>query len=140
MEDIINQILTKQRETCNENKKLTYKDMSKIMSRVNNEDFLNSESCILWNKKSNTIKTENEITNKRNIIQRLLYENFMGDLKRTQFIKFRCRNISKCCNIKHFYKCERSDKNKDKDCRLNKREKHIVNKSKSEKDLFISLD
>ena len=37
-------------------------------------------------------------------LHRLLYINYIGDLNKSEYIKFSCNNKGKCCNINHFSK------------------------------------
>jgi hypothetical protein len=139
MNNIINEILEKQLDNIDEKKKLTYKDILKILTKIDSPSFFNENKCVLWCKTSNTIKIDNDI-NRRNIVQRILYQNFVSnDLDRCEFIKYKCHNRQTCCNINHLYKTRKSDKVIYHQTRLNKRKNHILKKS-SINDLFISLD
>ena len=59
---------------------------------------------------------------KKYALHRLLYQNFIGELLDSEYIKFKCPNKGKCCNINHFYKINKnensnntSDKNDNKE-------------------------
>jgi hypothetical protein len=140
MNNIINEILEKQLDIIDEKKKLTYKDILKILTKIDSESFINDDNkCVLWCKTSNTIKIDND-KKRRNIVQRILYQNFVNnDLERSEFIKYKCNNRQTCCNINHLYKTRKSDRVIYLQTRLNKRKTHILKKS-SINDLFISLD
>ena len=48
---------------------------------------------------------------KKYALHRLLYNNFIGILSDSEYIKFKCANKGICCNINHFYKINRDDNN-----------------------------
>ena len=48
---------------------------------------------------------------KKHALHRLLYINYIGELLDSEYIKFKCSNKGKCCNINHFYKITKDDDN-----------------------------
>jgi hypothetical protein len=39
---------------------------------------------------------------KKVALHRLLYNNFLGDLDDSEYLKYNCENKGKCCNLNHF--------------------------------------
>ena len=44
------------------------------------------------------------LNKKKHTLQRLLYNNYIGDIKDSEYIKFTCSNKGICCSIKHLIK------------------------------------
>ena len=42
-----------------------------------------------------------------------MYQNFIGELLDSEYIKFKCPNKGKCCNINHFYKIYKNENQED---------------------------
>ena len=109
MVDIINL----QRANCPLNKRLSEKDIKRILSRVGNITNDNNE-CILWNGyiTHNKIDYINFYFNgKKCALHRLLYINFKGNLKDNDYLEFVCENKGRCCNINHIVKKKTNIKN-----------------------------
>jgi hypothetical protein len=104
------ELLQNQRKTIPSDKKLLYNDLKRISKYLPNSIFNNE--CSLWIGYITSIKgvnNENQYINfyfkgKKHSLHRLLYINFIGDLNDNEYIKFKCVNKGKCCNIYHFYK------------------------------------
>ena len=41
---------------------------------------------------------------KKHALHRLLYLNYIGEVKPNEYLKYKCENKGKCCNINHIYK------------------------------------
>lgn len=107
MNNIILYELTKnQRENINYNKKLLYNDIKKISENLN-ESIFNNNNCCIWQGFITTTNKNNYIhfyfNNKKILLQRLLYLNYVDELNDNEYIKFKCLNKGICCNINHFY-------------------------------------
>ena len=88
-------------------------DTSSFLLDFGNNLSKNSNDCALWNGYITSIKNDSNDKNfyinfyyngKKYALHRLLYINFIGLLDDNEYIKFRCINKGKCCNINHFYK------------------------------------
>ena len=44
-----------------------------------------------------------------------MYLNFIGDLKKNEYLKYKCDNKGKCCNINHILKINSKKKSLEKD-------------------------
>ena len=105
------ELLQNQRKDIPTDKKLLYNDLKRISKYLPITIF--GDDCSLWNGYITTIKGINNETNqyinfyfkgKKHALHRLLYVNFIGELNDNEYIKFKCSNKGKCCNIHHFYK------------------------------------
>ena len=129
---ILVELIKKQRKNIPVEKKLLHNDLKRISKYLTNTIF--GDECSLWTGYITVIKNDekNSYVNfyycgKKHALHRLLYQNFIGDLSDTEYIKFRCPNKGKCCNINHFYKI-----NKDIECQS---EKNPSEKSNSVNDV-----
>jgi hypothetical protein len=109
------ELLQNQRKDIPSDKKLLYNDLKRISKYLPNSIF--SEECSLWNGYITSIKSAHDDVNqyinfyfkgKKHALHRLLYINFIGELCDNEYIKFKCINKGKCCNIHHFYKNDSS--------------------------------
>jgi hypothetical protein len=90
-------------------KKLSYNDLKRISKYLLGSIFTND--CSIWNGYITIVKNDDKnayinfyYNGKKYALHRLLYINFIGDLGDNEYIKFKCNNKGKCCNINHFYK------------------------------------
>jgi hypothetical protein len=98
-------------------KKLLLNDLKRISKYLTNSIFTNNiTDCAIWTGYVTVIKNDekNSYVNfyyrgKKYALHRLLYQNFIGELSDSEYIKFRCANKGKCCNINHFYKIHNDD-------------------------------
>ena len=102
--------LTLQRNNINIYEKLLYKDILRITKNFNTSIFNNNE-CVLY--KNYILNSVNKkcvyfrLNNKKFVLQRLLYYNYINDIKVNEYIKYNCNNKNNygiCCNINHIYK------------------------------------
>jgi len=111
---ILDEMVNKQVKNIDENKMLSYRDMTRIVKNINTSIFSTTSCCIwtgyvtnVWNHKSTFI---NFYFKKRKVaLHRLLYNNFIGPISDTEYIKFSCNNRGRCCNILHFIKLSKDD-------------------------------
>ena len=106
---ILCELIKKQKKDILSEKKLSYSDLKRISKYLTNSIF--GDECSLWNGYITIIKNDDKnsyinfyYNGKKYSIHRLLYINFIGILSDTEYIKFKCSNKGKCCNINHFYK------------------------------------
>jgi len=72
---------------------------------------IKDDNCSLWNGYITVMKNDDKnsyinfyYNGKKYALHRLLYVNFIGPLDDNEYIKFKCINKGKCCNINHFFK------------------------------------
>lgn len=111
---ILDEMVNNQVKNIDENKTLSYRDMTRIVKNINTSIFSSNSCCIwtgyvtnVWNHKSTFI---NFYFKKRKVaLHRLLYNNFIGPISDTEYIKFSCNNRGRCCNVLHFIKLSKDD-------------------------------
>lgn len=106
---ILIELIQKQKKNILGEKKLLYNDLKRISKFLSKSIFDNE--CSLWNGYITVIKNEEKnsyinfyFNGKKYALHRLLYNNYIGELLDSEYIKFCCPNKGKCCNINHFYK------------------------------------
>lgn len=103
-QDIINILITKQLKNINYKYRLTIKDIIRIASNIDTNPF--DIECSLW-KGAISISNHNSkyinfwFKKKKQTLHRLLYNNYIGELESTNYLKFTCENKGFCCNINH---------------------------------------
>lgn len=123
--NIFIELLNKQRKDI-QNNKLEYNDLKRISNKLDKSIF-EKDTCSLWNGTYIEIN-ENIYINfyyngKKKSIQRLLYENYIGDDLNSQYINYLCPNKGLCCNINHFnIKKKKQTKEKKTNKKKNKEE------------------
>jgi hypothetical protein len=109
----MDQLISIQRVNCPNNKKLSEKDLKRILTRTGGIYNDNNE-CIIWNGyiTHNKIDYVNFYFNgKKCALHRLLYINFKGKLNDNDYLEYICENKGKCCNINHIFKKKHLSKN-----------------------------
>lgn len=130
---ILTEMLQKQLKDIPEEQKLTYKDLVRILKNLNSpifcEDFCSIWTGIIMNNEDSKKSYINFYFKKNKVsLHRLLYSNFIGEIKENEYIKFSCRNRGKCCNINHFVKINKEEKDKEIEKKICK-EKEELKKS-----------
>jgi hypothetical protein len=113
---ILDEMTKKQVKNIDPNKMLLYRDMTRIVKNINTSIFSSTSCCIwtgfvtnVWNHRSTFI---NFYFKKRKVaLHRLLYNNFIGPISDTEYIKFSCNNKGRCCNVLHFVKLSKDEIN-----------------------------
>lgn len=119
-EQIINELMVRQIETIPENRKLFYDDMQRILRYITESIFTENE-CVLWNGYiTNEHNNKGTYINfyfngKKMALHRILYENYVGELQATEYIRYNCENRGKCCNINHMKKYGKKTEQKEED-------------------------
>ena len=120
--DILIELLTNQLPNISNDKKLLYNDLKRISKYLNKSIF--TDECSLWSGYITVIKNDDKnsyinfyYSGKKYALHRLLYNNFIGELCDSEYIKFKCINKGKCCNINHFYKINKDIKPVDIICK-----------------------
>ena len=114
---ILIELIQNQNKIVINNKKLLYNDLKRISKYLSTSIF--GEECSLWNGYITVIKNDNKNSyinfyycGKKYSLHRLLYANYVGDIDNSEYIKFKCINKGKCCNINHFYKNNKIEEEK----------------------------
>lgn len=143
--NILIELLNKQLKNIDITKKLSYNDLKRISNNVSTSLF--DLECCSWKGYITTInKQDDEDANehayinffynkKKFSLHRLLYINYIGELDKSEYIKFSCENKGKCCNINHFYKANNNKVN-DNENKVNNNNK--VNDNKNDDNNLIN--
>jgi hypothetical protein len=152
--NILIELIEKQLKDIDLTKKLLYNDLKRISNNVSTSLF--DIECCLWKGYITTINNDkskcmhldhyayiNFFHNKKKFsLHRLLYINYIGELDKSEYIKFSCDNKGKCCNINHFSKANQDNviiKNKNKNENENENENENKNKNKN-KNIIVGFD
>ena len=141
------ELINNQRENVDQQKKLDIKDLHRICKNINGSIFSKSDECCLWCGYITTINTSNTkyinffFKKKKYALHRLLYENFIDEIDKSEYLRFTCENKGTCCNLNHIKKItKRNSKNSKKEQASDKKdnnvEKDIELKKKSNKKKF----
>lgn len=112
-ERLVQEMNNKQINTVPPERRLQYTDLKRIAKYIPSSIF-DTDDCSIWKGYiSSTSKTPdkgnyvNFYFRKRKVaLQRLLYENFVGEITKNEYLRFVCDNRGKCCNINHIKKVE----------------------------------
>ena len=111
---ILIELIKNQKKIVPVDKKLLLNDLKRISKYLTKSIF--NDDCSIWTGYVTIIKNDkkNSYVNfyycgKKYALHRLLYQNFIGELLDSEYIKFNCANKGKCCNINHFYKINKDD-------------------------------
>jgi hypothetical protein len=105
---IMDELVSKQRKIMLQKRKLNYSDMSRIIKYVDKSLF--DDVCCLWKgyvccfNKNKNYYINFFFGGKKIQINRLLYENYIGDVEKDEIIKNICASGGKCCNVFHYGK------------------------------------
>jgi hypothetical protein len=113
---ILVELIKNQKKEVSVDKKLLYNDLKRISKYLQTSIF--TDECSLWNGYITSIKNDEKnlyinffFKGKKHALHRLLYLNYNGILHDSEYIKFKCSNKGKCCNINHFYKNDKIESN-----------------------------
>lgn len=132
---IFQELILKQRQDCDIDKKLTLMDIKRVSKNISTSIFDVSQ-CSIWNgyitnkKNSKTCYINFYFRQQKVALHRLLYENYVDNLDTDQYIKFTCPHKGKCCNINHM-KTITKDKNK---------KIKLEDTTKEKKDIIVDFD
>lgn len=98
-EELFHQMVKNQRDDIPEDYKLYYKDMKRVIKKIDSSIF--NENCTIW--KGYITFNKNYYVNfylygKKLSLHRLLYINFIGDLYDNTYLTFKCKNKG-CINL-----------------------------------------
>ncbi|ARF10800.1 hypothetical protein Hokovirus_3_73 [Hokovirus HKV1] len=109
---ILDELIQKQLKDLPVYKKLQYSDLRRIVENIDTSIFDPNECCI-WHfpdSGKNYVPDSNNnyigfyFRKKRFALHRLLYINFVSELKDDELIKRTCVNKASCCNVNHLTK------------------------------------
>lgn len=106
--DFLNELINKQRKDVYYSYKLSYRDLNRITKYIKCSIF--GDKCCIWD--GYVSKSQKETSyyinfffkNKKTSLQKLLYQNYIGNIDNGEYIKYSCESGGKCCNINHFIK------------------------------------
>ena len=105
---ILVELINNQIDNINNKKKLDIKSLQRISRNI--DDSIFGDKCVIWQGYITYIESTNVhyvnffFDGKKHALHRLLYLNFIGDVKANEYLKYSCANKGKCCNINHIYK------------------------------------
>jgi len=104
------ELLKNQLKNVCHTKRLTFKDITRIVKNIDTSLF-SEDKCCIWNGYITNLKNIKKGTyinfyfkKKKVALHRLLYANFVGNINDNEYLKFSCDNRGKCCNINHLVK------------------------------------
>ena len=105
---IFEELLSNQLDNIDKHYKLDYDDMKRL-SKYLYESPLKQAKCCFWKysiirKKLNNTKIYFYFNKKKVTVIRILYMNFIGPLKRNEYINYLCNNKDICVNTGHLKK------------------------------------
>jgi len=124
-------------------KKLQYNDFKRIVKNIDSSIFNNDECCLWKGKITNSNKPDKGMyinfffRDRKIALHRLLYINFVKDLRDDEYLKFSCHNHGKCCNINHLAKYK---PNENKEEKKKVKNKQVKEEKKSHKRHLSDLD
>ncbi len=137
---LFQELITRQKPTCKECKKLTLSDMKRISKNLTSSIF-DPSSCCIWNgyitnktKKSKTSYINFYFRHKKVALHRLLYENYIANIPDNQYIKYNCDNKGICCNINHMYVLDVTKPTEEPKVPI------LENVKKKDKELIVNFD
>jgi hypothetical protein len=126
------ELINNQRNNIDYNKKLDIKDLHRICKNLSSSIFYKSSDCCLWHGYVTKITSSNTkyinffFKKKKYALHRLLFENFVGEIDKSEYLRFSCENKGICCNINHIKKITRKYTKNNKKAVEQKQEKDIV--------------
>lgn len=145
------ELINNQRQNIDSDKKLDIKDLHRICKNLNGSIFGNSKCCCLWQGYVTNISDSNTkyinffFKKKKYALHRLLYENFIDEIDKSEYLRFSCENKGICCNLNHIKKITRKKKKdveiiddiKDSSENLDNNEITNIESENKEKDIVI---
>lgn len=124
--------------------KLELSDIKRISKYIDNSIFDPTE-CSIWNgyitnNNSNKGSYVNfYFKNKKIALHRLLYSNYVVPLADNEYLKYKCNNKGKCCNINHYEKYTYLEKNNIVETHKKNKEKHVFKIDDEDNSIVINL-
>jgi hypothetical protein len=109
---ILKELCDKQIKDIQNDKRLCHSDLVRIARNVNNSLF--EHDCSIWDGYITNSNKENKsqyinffFKSKKIALHRLLYLNFIGPMKDSEYLRFECDNKGKCCCLNHLIKYDK---------------------------------
>jgi hypothetical protein len=149
-DEIYLELIQHQRKDCKDLRKLNLSELKRISKNLDKSIFHESECCIwtgyITNNNSETKPSYINFyyRNKKIALHRLLYENFVNDLEKNQYLKYSCKNKGTCCNVNHLVivNSNKNDNKLLKNSKENKNNDHSKdsNDKNNKSDLIVNFD
>lgn len=102
---LFQELIQNQKKNILIDKKLNLSDLKRISTYLTKSIF--SDECSIWTGYVTQFKNDSYYINfyfngKKVALHRLLYNNFLGYLDDSEYLKYNCVNKGKCCNLNHF--------------------------------------
>ena len=81
--------------------KMFFEDIQRIEKNIQKDIFANT--CCLYKGEIKNGFASISFKGKKVSVQRLLYHNYIGEIKRNQIIKYTCENKGTCCCLNHLF-------------------------------------
>lgn len=110
------ELIKRQKKNIKLNKKLEYKDLERVVKNINTFIFNETKCCIWQSYITNKKKPEKGkyinfyFKGSKKPLHRLLYQNYIDDLGKGEYLKFKCENKGECINLNHLEKFTRYNK------------------------------
>lgn len=144
-DEVLNELATKQRKNIQANKRLQYTDLKRIAKNIKYSIF-NKDNCCIWNGYITNLNNSAKgvyinfyFRGKKSALHRLLYINYVDDLKDDEYIKYSCTNKGKCCNINHIVKHKYTEKNNKEEKKVETEKKQIIQDDVDEDSFIIKF-
>lgn len=151
--NLLNEMLSSQLSGISPSKRLHYKDLARIVSNINTSIF-SGDKCCVWDGYVTNIQNAKKGTyinfyfkGRKVALHRLIYANFVGNIRDSEYLKFSCDNKGKCCNINHLIKYEKNTDNDSSDfdiqnstTKSNKKKAKKMLSDTNDNDFKISFD
>lgn len=133
---ILVELINNQIDDIDNKKKLDVRSLQRISRNIDNSIF--GDKCVIWQGYITYIESTNVhyvnffFDGKKHALHRLLYLNFIGEVKANEYLKYSCNNKGKCCNINHIYKINSKktlDFEKKNQLENNKNSENLLNKT-----------
>lgn len=118
MDNLLNEMATRQLKNIQQGKRMQYNDLRRVYKHIDDSIF-NKNNCCLWrgyitndDDPSKGTYINFYFNGKKIALHRLLYQNFVGNVTKNEYLKFTCENKGKCCNINHLEKHKYNKKEK----------------------------
>lgn len=108
----IKDMVEKQLKDINNHKKLSFNEIKRICRNLPNDvTIFDNDKCCIWNGSVANSKNHKKgmyvnfyYRGKKVALHRLLYNNYVENIKEDEYIKYTCKNKGVCCNINHMIK------------------------------------
>jgi hypothetical protein len=104
---IFQELIKNQKKTSDSSKRFSLSDIKRVSTYLNKSIF--TEECSLWTGYVTEFKNNSHYINfyfngKKQVLHRLLYYNFIGEITDDEYLKYSCPNKGNCCTLSHIHK------------------------------------